>query len=589
MQNPDYCFVLCLPLRSRSDTLNIAKITMASAIESKYERDDLSAQSMLNQQKVVHGFRNLRQSVMNMVDGGPKVDLGVVAEVSRTWRRYFLILNLEFSTPKMQINHIRMSKSDMGFMSLCRAWASAPGEIYPASHMLFAEERPEKGKINYPDDICLQWVQATHAELVNLSCQHTELCKNQWPSLQKFTALKRRVARVIVRWFDKDHAAHMELIDLIETESAHYADIDAHVASGEVPKGNLKSARIAFQERKHPARLVKMLAHEAAMRNPEDPVSENSIEAEGALWRDTPTELVSNYVRIAARVFYKAESDFALLDKYYNRDRKDAPPMRQQLFNRVREWVTHKCKTEQTESIKRRFRDTANLSWCPLGTDTHRWRSKITRSDATAPLTMLEGELGIDIAQHMHHRSVQPWPNICATSDDDDTGLAIMWDALFETLICAHILHTTTVQFRELYLITDPHTQESIQRIEDMSMTDKKRPLIVYIARNWYVLTLSPLEPEVPQEECREGEEGDDEMMLSADEASILKALRSQGTSSSARPRRQELLECNGIVHAFLAWLYIIYSEFDCREIHMRSMTNLANEFGIDDGAVQIE
>lgn len=433
--------------------------------------DDESAESVLEQLAALEQYVALRVAIL-----ARRFDAAAVAAVERQWRRYFLALNLE----PAQCADMCVSYTDVGFVALCHAWASAPGELFERGHALFV------GCSGAPlDASCLA---AIHAELVVVSCQHTLLSRRAWPSAAQIWALRRRVARAVVRFLDTGRTGRASLV----TQLASVV---------EQPPSEL------LQERRTPQLLLRaqLEARQKREREGAPPEEDASEEASGALWRSSPQELAASFVRLASRVFYKLDSDTQLVAAY---PAAAAPSVRPQALERLRQWVRARCRVEQTDEMTKAFRDFANASWCPLGTETARYRSRETRSDVTAPLQMLEGELGMDLGQHLHDRSLAQLSELAADAD------GLFWDALLLTLFAQALFQSVRMDWRSLCLHAHAHTLASQAAMADVSMDVEKRPLVVLLERRWRVL------------------------------------------------HRQQLMDCDSLAHALLCWMQLVRSEF---------------------------
>jgi hypothetical protein len=303
--------------------------------------DDESAESVLLQRDAARLF--LLQRKFLVLNRGPVSDdtKHSIVAVYKSWMRYFLPLNIEISKG----DNLRGSISDLGFVSMCHAWATAPGIIYPHEHAMYKNDGGEPK---------LSWIGNAHAKLVAVSCQHTLDSREFWPTPSEAMQMRRCVARIVVAFMDTGARERAKLIeDLTDADTC----IDPAVAA-------------LYAERKHPSTLIVK----------GDDVSE---EAGGSLWRNSTLEIVNGFVRLASRVFYKIDMDRNTVRKYAEgvpvggpfgeRLMHVAPRFTWQTIQRVHDWVAQRCRVEQTEELTKLFRDTANEWWCPMSTETQRY------------------------------------------------------------------------------------------------------------------------------------------------------------------------------------------------------------------------
>jgi len=411
-----------------------------------------------------------------------------VAHVQALWRRYFEPLNLAthpcaHKDGTTRQNALAISYTDMGFIALCRMWDHASRAAGATG----------------------QWIADTHMHLVSIASQHTPASRDYWPPADEWAALKARVARVVCLYMDTGPRGRVRLIEQLQESEFKPIDDAALVA-------RYQECRNPQTLQDHVERLRRKAEAARIAGKREDEIKEDaSIEAAGSLWRNTPDDLINNYVRIASRTVRKVDLDNELVHTYRTTTLA-APEFNRWVFEGAHQWVRAKCGVEQTEEMTKLFRDTANRWWCPMGAETDRFRDKATRTDTTAPLQVLEMEIGIDMSQHLHDRSLAKLVTIASER-------CVFWDALFLSLFQYYMMQSMRLDFTRDYVLYDAHTRAAQERMRRLLFLGKeKRPVVVRLQRRWWI------------------------------------------------HHQQQLVLCeHGLVHAILAWLLILDTWYDRR------------------------
>lgn len=398
------------------------------------------------------------------------------------------MLNLNLTKDK----NMQRSHTDTGFIALCHHWRD--------------EDRDEQ--------LCLQWIAETYTDLVILSCQHTLESRTYWPTPEAWRKLKSRVALVVVRYFNHGPVARAKFL-------AQMCSNDENPNHAVASFSRLDEERSAeWESRREPADLKAIIEtrRRKAAKDKEEgkKVTEREEASEemcGALWRNSAVELVDNYVRLASRVVYTVDMHARLRNLYPSRV---APRFTEATYNRVYQWVIAKCRVEQTETTTKLVRDLSNMWWCPLGTETQRYRDKDTRSDVVAPLHQLESELGVTLAQHLHDQSLTKLTEVAKRHPGTDKE-SIFWTPLLFALFQTTVKQALNLDWLGVYFSVMPHLREPSKRMSDeyYKLADK-RPLVRYLERKWITF------------------------------------------------HQQHHLVCDrGGVHALLSWLYLVSNAFD--------------------------
>lgn len=401
------------------------------------------------------------------------------------WHQYFCDLN---AVPPGSL----FSLTDMVFVTLC--------------HGLQGEE------------VSMQTIGVCFAELAIYSSQHSLASRVRWPAADEWAAFKRVLASVVVTYFDSGPRSREELLRLFQTFT-----FDPFPSAGEFAHCHEPDELLAERaKRKLQAERDKAQGKDVSER---DEVSE---EAAGLLWRNSAEELLDNFVRLASRVVFAIDRD----NRFVAAWPQSAPvQFTKQPYLRLHRWVVDKCRVEQTDSLTKLVRDTANTWFLPLGAETNRSRDAATATDTEDPQQMLMNELGLDLGSHLHDRSLGKLAGLAA----DPGGL--FWDALLLSL-----LHTVLDQRRRFLFIQDyvfwcPHGHTARFAADHFRGADK-RPVLLHAQRAWWVLH--------------------------------------QGS----------LRRCTGLAHAVLCWMWIVRQEFACELENTEDVREIIEWFLTDESVV---
>jgi len=389
------------------------------------------------------------------------------------------------------------SFSDVGFKAIC--WSIRAEN---AGH-------PDITECN------IHWIAELFVQTTVFSCQHTLESSTNWPTEAELTLYKRRMAAVITTYFEVGEAsAHDNLIRTIDDplfswKEPDYEQDDASDTPEQRGRKAFKRQEVErFQAFKHRYQALKVpprlkLKHEAVRavmlalhakkeeragkRLKMADAQEVAEEASGAMWRNSSVELVLNFVPRAARLINRISFDERLLLTFPPID--NAFKFTPRTFDMARAWARKKAAVateihQVTDEIRGLFCDMA----APLGVDTTRFRNKQTSSDRTQPLLLLQGEIGLDLAQTLNETMLQP----VASYIDLHGGQ--YWNAVFFGVMELEmrqklLLQTPGQTWLAMYVILNPHTDEARVRMNEphFMMIHEKRPLIVMACRRFWV------------------------------------------------------------------------------------------------------
>lgn len=396
----------------------------------------------------------------------PMDNVELQRKVASGWHTYFNELNAE--------GMMRVSRTDMAFIALCLAQACS--------------------KPSLTQGVNLGSITQVYGDMIVLSCQHTQESRQYWPSAEEWVNLRDRISGVVVTFFDTGISARQTLIEQLNA--------DKTVVSTNPLLPHLHIPPLLAAEKEKRARKLALDKENGVKVDSREEVSE---EAMGLLWRSSPEELAFNFVRVASRLVHCVEQDlhFAI------QTQMPECVLPSSIHEHVRTWVKQRCSVEQIEELTMLFRNIANEWFWPVGASTHRWRNTHTRTDLLDSLTVLNDEVGVELGQHLHDRSLARPSAIAA----DTKGL--FWDALFMALFSYMMLQRLKLNWRELYFFQDAHSSALAQRLaSDHFMGDEKRPVIVYLQRKYWIVYKEALAP------------------------------------------------CSDLAHSILSWLYIVRQDF---------------------------
>jgi hypothetical protein len=412
--------------------------------------------------------------------------------VEEVWLRFFNAMNHVMSPVT------NFSASDVGFKAIC--WSM---RIENAMH---------------PDitECTIHWIAELFAQTTVFSCQHTIDSAAFWPSAAEFALYKRRVAAVVTTFFEVGEAkGHGLLIKTIDDPFFKWkGPVVEQDEPGDTPEQKLRkdflrleynrfdSFRVRYQQLKFPPRLTAQREKKKAAQLAEHARKEERAgkklkmsedrgevaeEASGAIWRNSSMELILNFVPRAARLVNRIMFDEQLLVKY---PAVDNPfKFAQFALDKSRAWAAKKA---IIAAELHKITDLIRALFCefmsPLGTDTARYRNKKTSSDVTQPLILLQGEIGLDLAQMLHETMLQPVVDYMDLHDGQ------YWPAVFLALVELEMRQKLMMAddgktWFELYVIINPHSDKARERMDASTfmMHHDKRPIMVWACRRWWV------------------------------------------------------------------------------------------------------
>lgn len=368
------------------------------------------------------------------------------------WQRHYEWLS---AVPSVGA-HFGLAPADVCFKAICHSWLCERRAAYAASS--------------------LQHLAHAHAELVVLSCQHTEEARSCWPSAEEWLRLKDRIACVVVDLLECEADERQMLVDQLSDDTRqHFEALPPELSR-------------AYEARRMPP----LLAHELEARRrkaeedrargrTKDIVDGTSEEAQGALWRNTAAELVDNFLYLSSRVWREVERQNALAARF---PVEEAPRLNEQTLERMRKWVRDKCAIEQTEGLTELFRRLANESFWPLGTATRRYREARNRYDETDALTLLNEEVGVDLGQHLHDLSLRRLSEHAAAA----AAHSLFWDALFLALFATTLMQRAQLDWLREYFCAQPFSRAWRRRLVQRHYRGAlKCPVVLPLQRRFFV------------------------------------------------------------------------------------------------------
>ncbi len=389
-------------------------------------------------------------------------------KLEQEWMLHFEKLNLEV----LETNG--MSGADLVFEAMC--WS------------MWCEDPTISKEVN------IQWLAQTHATLVVWSCQHTKESREFWPTEDQYRALRRRIAGVVVHFLVQQD--RFQVASKLEGDHLKFTTLSMALSKAYQARKNPDSlvARKAASFAKRKAEAIKELMARGEDTSTVDAELSDDVEieeAKGMLWRNDATELINTYVRLASRVVRKIEFDNQWVKRWAVEASYQQPRFKKAAVQGLYDWVRTRCKTEQPEELTEMFRDVASESFWPIGAETHKFRLRETRNDKETSQTLLQNEIGADLAQMLQEDSLVR-PSVTAS---DPHGL--YWEALLLVLIQFSLFQTTKVDWMKEYVILHPHTHDSQRRMIRLDHHNQidKCPVLVLAQRKWWVFYKQKLFP----------------------------------------------------------------------------------------------
>ncbi len=342
-------------------------------------------------------------------------------------------------------------------------------------------------------DVNIQWFAETHATMVVWSCQHTKESREFWPSNDDFKELRRKVSGVVVNFFvlgDRFKLALQLQADEVKFKTLSL-DLSKAYQERKLP-GSLVAHKAAGLAKRKAEAIKELMARGEETTAVETEIEDNDEDEEtmGLLWRNDAGELVKNYVRFSSRFSQKVIFDNSWIDRWMVVE-GDGLRFKRAVELGLFQWVRMKCKTEQPEDLTEMFRNIASESFWPIGAEKNKFRLRETRNDKETSQTLLQNEIGVDLAQMLHEDSLVR-PDVTAS---DPQGL--YWDSLLLVLIHFVLRQTVRVEWINEYVLIHPHSHDSQRRLirpDHYNQLDKC-PVIVRLQRKWWVFHKQKLHP----------------------------------------------------------------------------------------------
>lgn len=466
------------------------------------------------------------------------------------WIRYFNAMNF-VATPT------GLSFSDVGFKAMC--WS-------------MCTETP-----GHPDiaECSIQWIAELFVQTSVFSCQHTVESMNSWPTADEFGLYRRRMAAVVATFFEAGEKMGLDsLIRTIDDPMFSWKTVEsvddlpgdsdgvkALKAFNRAEASRFQSFKERYLKLSMPDRLKKQIDEEkraTAIKNArkeritgkrvkaDEGIGEIPDEDRGAMWRNSSNELVRNFVSRASRLVYRVCAEEALLVRF----KPTANPHRftRPTIDQARAWTRNKARiATEIPEVTAAVRDLFCHMVAPMGTETIRYRDKMTSSDVTQSLVLLKAEIGVKLGNMLHGAMLFPIPDYLEAHDNQYWAaafLGIMQLEMRQKLLLEEKGHT----WLDMYVVLDPQSDEGQARINspEFMMNRNKRPFIVFNCRRWWVFY--------------------------------------------SKPTTACLLMCDDLLHAFLTWLRIIRLDhcntvLEAEFASFDSMYNKAREATNDDAS----
>jgi len=441
------------------------------------------------------------------------------------WRRDFLGLSEEMPRESGDMN---LAPGDIVFHSLCIARVCE----------LDADHR---------QDVILFHLLETWTRLVVIACQHTLGSRHYWPSQKDWRLLRFQIAAVVHHFFVGQNA--IGLARLRKCFESYDDKEGKEQMANFAAKLDINLRRQYLARRVPPAlaekrRAEKQKAEEDRRKGKTSKAdAEVAEEHQGALWRNSPDELVRGYCQLAARVIHCVELDETLAAQFPLKDEpptKNAKlstelPTRLPQFNPqtrkcIMLWLRAKCALQQPDETSALFRDTANTMFQPLGTSTRKFRVKRLKNDITDPHTMLQDELGAELGGLLYEQSLIDI-GTHVRADVKTTGETLHFDAILLALFDSSMRQRFKLDWIKQYCALDPHTAEWQARMKSRYyMGAPKRPILVWVKRRWCLL------------------------------------------------HRHQLQPCQSLLHAIVGWMYLVREQYKCRLENTENITPIITE-----------
>jgi hypothetical protein len=309
------------------------------------------------------------------------------------------------------------------------------------------------------------------------SSQHTDAARVRWPTDLEWARFKALASDMMV------HQFRAPTVDALYNALQDFKP--AHVTPHELEQ--------EFEERKMPEALKVELelrrkqAERDIARGKADVKVDVSEEASGALWREAPEEICANLPFRVARLICKVEFDESLLVQYPVWD-EAAVQFTPSTYARARRWLVTKCRMEQPEDVTALFRDLATQMMWPLGSDTEKYRSRITVNNLSTALDVLSSEIGANLSQHVHDRMLKPFKDILAATTAPPT---VLWDGIFLALFEFEMIQKINLRWLADYFILNPHEAKARKRMSSRRFRGvlEQRPIVVMCCRRWWLFS----------------------------------------------------------------------------------------------------
>ena len=322
----------------------------------------------------------------------------------------------------------------------------------------------------------LQVINEVFVRTAVFSSQHTEDSLVRWPTDLEWARYKTLVSEMMVHHFRKPTTdALYEKLQTFKPRTVSPAELEDEFVERKMPEG----LRIELE-------LLRKKAEKDIARGKADVKVDVSEEASGALWREAPEEICANLPFRVARLICKVDFDEALLLQF--------PPWPEaevqftpSTYTRAKRWLVQKCTIEQPEDVTALFRELANTMFWPLGSDTEKYRSRITASNLNTSLDILSNEIGANLAQYLHDRMLKPLDELLRQT----SGVAPMfWDAIFLAIFEFDIIQRLNFKWLDDYFIVNPHEEKSRRRMNSRRFKGvlDQRPYVVSACRQKWIL-----------------------------------------------------------------------------------------------------
>jgi hypothetical protein len=208
-------------------------------------------------------------------------------------------------------------------------------------------------------------------------------------------------------------------------------------------------------------------------------LQQESEESRGYMWRNTSSELVSEFVPKMSRFVWKILNDRALLREYH---KGEGARFDQLTRKRVQAFVTKRCSTEQDDATLAEFRRFTAEFCLPVGWETHHSRSGQVADDPSVAADTLNDILGARLTGFVRQSTMVEMCKIVRFSHEAASlqDESIHYEPIVLTQVDAFLKAKQAFKWSKEYYCVLPHAKEWRERFaSDHHMGKPPRPIVV--------------------------------------------------------------------------------------------------------------